>query len=256
MTPHWRLRTGICLLGLLWSVAVQAAHLTLTFEADDWMPFNGDGINHNGYAIDVLKAIFEPKGIAIVFRSTPWARAIGDARTGKCDGVIGAQRSEIAGFVIPQEELGQGRQAFYVRKDSAWRFQSTDSLKQVTLAVIKDYSYSQAINQYVRDHRDRVYVGVGEQPLQHNLQMLIHRRVDAVVDDETVMQYAIHRAGLTQQVVLAGYDTGTEKNYIAFSPANPASVTYASMLDEGMRRLRKNGQLRRILARYGLSDWK
>jgi len=46
------------------------------------------------------------------------------------------------------------------------------------------------------------------------------------------------------------------KLFIAFSPKNPKSQEYAKLLSEGTAALRASGELRKILAKYGLSDWR
>jgi polar amino acid transport system substrate-binding protein len=46
------------------------------------------------------------------------------------------------------------------------------------------------------------------------------------------------------------------KLYVAFSPHNPNSKVYAEILSKKMIDLRKSGKLAKILAPYGLKDWK
>jgi len=46
-----------------------------------------------------------------------------------------------------------------------------------------------------------------------------------------------------------------EEVYIAFSPAISSSKKYAAILDEGIKRLRKEGRLAEILGKYNLEDW-
>lgn len=43
--------------------------------------------------------------------------------------------------------------------------------------------------------------------------------------------------------------------YIAFSPAISQSKEYARILSEGVDTLRKSGELKTILKKYGLDDW-
>jgi polar amino acid transport system substrate-binding protein len=37
--------------------------------------------------------------------------------------------------------------------------------------------------------------------------------------------------------------------------ANPRAQAYADMLSDGVETLRRSGQLKRIMDRYGLPDW-
>jgi polar amino acid transport system substrate-binding protein len=47
----------------------------------------------------------------------------------------------------------------------------------------------------------------------------------------------------------------TEVLYLAFAPGKQGAER-AARLDAGIRSLRQSGELGRILARYGLGDWK
>jgi polar amino acid transport system substrate-binding protein len=54
----------------------------------------------------------------------------------------------------------------------------------------------------------------------------------------------------------AGTFGAPSKIYIAFSPANHKSKEYARILSEGIVSLRASGELKEILGKYGLDDWK
>ena len=43
--------------------------------------------------------------------------------------------------------------------------------------------------------------------------------------------------------------------YVAFTP-NPNGKRHAALFDAGMKKLRQNGKLTQILARYGQTDWR
>lgn len=62
---------------------------------------------------------------------------------------------------------------------------------------------------------------------------------------------------LTAQYIQAkGVAVKPEKACIAFSPALPQSEKYAEILSAGIAELRKSGELKQILSKYGLEDWK
>ena len=42
-----------------------------------------------GYAVEILKAIFEPQGIAVDYQKQPWSRALVDLEAGTNDAAIG-----------------------------------------------------------------------------------------------------------------------------------------------------------------------
>lgn len=232
---------------------------TITLKADYWMPFNGDGKTETGYMLDVAKAVFEPLGHKVVYVVTPWEKALSEGRTGKCTGVIGASTDDAPELVYPVEELGQSIQFFCVKAGSPWKYAGPASLKPIKLGIIKDYAYFKELDDYIKANPSRVVYGTGDSPLEMNLARLAQGELGAVVDDRSVLKYTLARMSLQGKVTIAPAASEASKPaklYIAFSPRNPKAGDYARILAEGVVELRKSGQLQKILAKYGLSDWK
>jgi polar amino acid transport system substrate-binding protein len=244
---------GVLLTAVL---ATAGAQKIISLEADYWMPFNGDGKAETGYMIDIAKAVFEPKGYQVTFTVTPWARAVADTRSGKANAVVAAGVDDAPDFVFPKEEQGLGVQTFYVKAGSPWKYSGVESLKGLKLAVIKDYTYFPELDDYVKASPAGLVVTFGEDPLRDNLRLLVAGSVDVVVDATAVLAYMTNKMGIKGKVAMAGNGGSPLKMYIAFSPADPKSKVYANMLSAGTIALRKSGELKKILTRYGLSDWK
>jgi polar amino acid transport system substrate-binding protein len=180
-------------------------------------------------------------------------------QAGKVDGAIGASKNDGKGLIFPTEELARTRMAFYVRKGSSWRFTARSSISEVTIGAIAGYDYRNWLNTYIRNNRDnftKVQVITGDEPLKRNLTKLMLERIDVVVDNEAVIQYVAKNIGISDNITCAGHDSEPSLLYIAFSPRNPQSSKYAEMLSQGIIRLRENGELKEILDKYGVSDWK
>jgi polar amino acid transport system substrate-binding protein len=148
---------------------------------------------------------------------------------------------------------------FCVKTGNPWKYSGAASLKTLKLGVIKDYTYFSAVDDYIKASPAGVVFGTGENPLQSNFTRLVQGEVGAVVDDRSVLKYTIAKMKLQGKVSIApaSAETAVPSNlYIAFPPKNPKSREYAKILDEGMVTLRKSGELQKILAKYGLTDWK
>jgi polar amino acid transport system substrate-binding protein len=232
---------------------------TITLKADSYMPFNGDGKAETGYVLDIARAIFESKGHKIVFTLTPWDKAVAETRTGKASGVIGASKEDTPDFVFPSEEQGESVMLFCVKSGSPWKFTSIDSLKTIKLGVIKDYTYVKVVDDYIKSSPAAVFFATGEHPLQANLTKLMEGEIGVVMDDRSVLKYTIAKMNLQGKVTFAMATSDVvkpSKLFIAFSPKNPKSQEYAKLLSEGMVALRASGELQKVLAKYGLSDWR
>ncbi len=238
---------------------------TITVVGDEWPPFNmiPDGIAPNrrreGYMIDILRAVFEPQGISIIYQLVPWNRALSDTRAGIYTAVVGASKVDGAGLVFPAEELAINRLGFYTLSTSVWTFDGVASLSEVSLGVIAGYDYREWLNDYIRRYGDderRVQIMSGDRALEANFRKLLNGRIDAIVDSETSLRYTAWQLNVEAKVREAGRGSEPTNIYVAFSPESPYAVDLADMLSNGVRELRSNGRLASILAAYGLTDWK
>lgn len=230
----------------------------ILLAADPWCPYNCDGQEeHSGFMVDIARAVFEKNGYRIIYVTVPWARAIHGTRTGQYDGIVGAGRNETPDFVFPDIEQGLASHTFYVKKGNAWRYDGPASLDQVTLGVIRHYSYGLLFDTYIQQHKNdpaRVQVISGESGLALNVRKLVANRIDVLIEDRSVFQYFLHQTGLSDEFDPAGI-AGLEPVYIAFSPNLADAPRYADLLTRGMIALRQSGALSDILKTYGLEDW-
>lgn len=255
-----RTRLTSLFLVLLSALAPAAAMAdTITLKADSWMPFNGDGQSETGYMLDLARTLLEAKGHKVVYVMTPWDKAVAEAKSGKCTGVIGASPEDAPDLIYPPNEEGQSIQLFCVRNGSPWKYAGIGSLKTIKLGIIKDYTYFDDLDAYIKANPGNVVYGAGDEPLQSNLARLLEGEVGAVVDDRSVLKYTIAKMKLQGKVAFAvstSEATKTSKLYIAFSPKTPKAGEYARIISDGVAAMRASGALAKLLAKYGLTDWK
>jgi polar amino acid transport system substrate-binding protein len=203
--------------------------------------------------------VFEAAGHTVVYKNVPWKRAIAGARSGLYTGILGALKKEASDFVYPEEELGQDIIAFYVRKNSVWRFEGAASIEHVSIGVAAGYDYRDWLNTYIQTHSGndrRVQVVSGIDPLKQNLKKLLYKRIDVLVGNEAAIRYKAKSMGFMNKIRPAGYGREPANLYISFSPNLPESQMLARQLSDGIAELRRYGQLKTILDRYDLDDWK
>lgn len=233
---------------------------SILLTADAWLPFNGvSGSGPEGYMIEIARNIFEENGIQINYINVPWPRAISGTMEGMFNGAVGASRGDGEDLIFPQEELGRGYLAFYIYKDTNWKFTGEKSLFDKSLAVINSYDYRPWLGKYIKENSDnseKIQIMSGETPLDQNIRKLISGRVDVVVGNESSIRYAAQKMGVLDDIKSAGYDDKVAYLYIGFSPADENSPYYADLLSEGIIKMRTDGSLDGILNRYGLFDWK
>jgi polar amino acid transport system substrate-binding protein len=125
------------------------------------------------------------------------------------------------------------------------------------IGAIRGYEYGGRLTEQIHAYGEdptRVQLLAGDDALEKNLRKLVAGRVDLVPEDSNRLHLVIRDLGLADAIEILHEDE-PDLHYIAFSPANPKSPAYASILNEGVARLRASGRLRAILDRYGLEDW-
>ena len=251
------------LLAVLWvcsSMSLRAD--TITIVADPWCPYNCEPESDApGFMVEIARRVFAEVGIEVRYETLPWVRALQATEAGEYNGAIGASRYEASGFVFPDIEQGRMRNGFWVVRESDWHFHGIESLTDINLATLAGYSYGPQVEEYLNDpaNAQRVTQLYGSTPLQNGLNMLQRGRIDALLEDEYVFRYEVKQRNEVDHYRLAGrvgLDPLFSDVYIAFSPALTSSERYARILGEGMARLRASGELDKILARYGVSDWR
>lgn len=244
--------------GLLLALAPDAASAQpLTLRADAWCPYNCQpDTDKPGYMVEVASKIFADAG-GVNYQLMPWTRALEEAKTGRIQAVTGATRADGEGLVFGTEALGATINVIITKRGERWRYTGIDSLAGKRLAAVSDYSYGPELDEYIARHADdssMVELAAGDDVTDQNLKKLLAGRVDVVIEDRNVAEFALVAQGMDGLVDMYPTDAGTPL-FIAFSPADPAAKAKADMLDKGIRALRQSGDLSRILARYGLQDW-
>nr|BFD62196.1 ABC transporter substrate-binding protein [Bdellovibrio sp. HM001] len=231
----------------------------IVLRSDYWCPYVCNPESSTpGYMVEIAKAVFEPQGHHIQIVTTNWARSVKDARANKAQGILGACVADAPDFIFPKNSLGLMKNAFFVPKDSQWEYTGRSSLQGKRIGVINGYAYGGSVDPLIR-HRHRTFIPFsGDRPLEQMIRMLNARRLDGFIENPLVLQYLTHtNHHKFENYKIAGWvEDEAVDLFIAFSPNNPHSETYADILSRGVEELRRNGELQRILNKYNLHDWK
>lgn len=247
---------GVLGLLALWSQSSAAAE-TISIRADTWCPYNCVPGDKPGYMIELARGAFG-QGYTIDYQTLNWARAIAETREQKFVAIVGAAKNDAEDFVFPDTPLGLSRSCFYTKTGSPWKYKDLGSLEGNAIGVIKDYTYGDEIDGYVKKHEKdakRIDVVSGDNPLDINIKKLKAGRITAFIEDEAVMTYTLDSKKMSGEMQQAGCVKETPL-FIAFGPKNPKAKEYAKVLGDYVAKSRKDGSLGKLLAKYGLKDWK
>ncbi|MDX1453015.1 MAG: transporter substrate-binding domain-containing protein [Oleiphilaceae bacterium] len=232
---------------------------TLTIRADEWFPMNGDPFSEQpGYMIELAEVILAPHGHTVEYRTMPWERSLTMVREGKFDCVVGAYIDDAPDFVFPEQEWGINKSTFYVKQGESWRYTGIESLRDIKIGTIGSYAYSDEFDAYVEANKQssKVQVLKANNALEQNIKKVLAGRITATVESDLVMEAKLKEMGLQGQLVPAGLLSDGDAMYIACSPAKESSKHYVKLFSEGVEALRQSGQLKTILEKYGLVDWR
>ena len=230
----------------------------------DWCPYictqkeNPNKLAQNpGYIIEIVQ--YALRDIQISYESPSWKRSLLETRKGTYDAIVGIYTSVAPDFIYPKNELGFSKMCFYVHKDNAWEYKGINSLSKIVLGTIEGYFYDEGeVDAYIAKNlsdNSKIEYIPGEKGIIQNLEKMMLNRISAVIDDYQVVGYTIHRNNLPKAFKRAGCLEGIDV-HIGFSPAKPKSKEYADRISSAVKELRTSGELKKILNKYFIKDWK
>ncbi len=231
--------------------AVSAAPVVRIGAEDDWYPYSGArGGRPVGMVPEIVLAAYAAVDVRVELVSLPYARCMKLAATSHLLGCFDTLRNPLVEqqYRWARQPLLRARINIYAKAGMA---QGSDKPVQLAdlrgklVAVTNGYEYGMAFDGDAAMRRD-----VGTSDL-FALQKLARGRVDyALVYDRVVDTLLAAHPELRGQVKAVG--TLIEPDiYISFAPAYPQVARYIALFDEGMARIKQNGDYARITSRWG-----
>lgn len=237
------IRVTCAALLLLFNMTSAAHALTLAVE-DAWEPYaNPDG---TGMSTDIVRAAFRSVGIEATFEVIPYARLLQEVQAGKYVGGFNVARepSREDAFLWGKEMLFLARAHYYhyrarlLKASSATELQSGEKV-----GVILGYEYGELFHE-----NNRIFKVWGKRHDQI-LRMLQAGRVDTVILFEKTANLFLDEMKL-QEEVFAAFPSEPSRIYVAFSRQHPEAGHYLEKLDQGLARIKANGEYQAILEKY------
>lgn len=251
--------SSICVAALM--AFANAAHAdTISIRGDSWCPYNCDPKDAKpGYMIEIAKEVFGKAGHTVDYQTLTWSRALEKVKAGEFTAAVGAAKDDAPELVYGTAPLGKQANTFAIRADDSFTYNGLASLEGKAVGVISGYAYNDELDAYIEKNKadpKKVQAAAGDDALTTNMNKLVAKRVDLVLEDANVLANQIVTQKLDGKVKITDSAVKTLDLYIAFSPANPKAKEYAALLDKGVDELRTSGKLAAILAKYGVKDWK
>lgn len=250
---------GICLMST-WLHSVKAetskkAEDVFTFVANEWCPQQCEHEpNYKGYVVEILEAALNEVQASYTIEWVPWSRGLDMVRRGKIDGMLGPTIEGFPEYHFGDEIIGHQEYCFYTNRDSDWTYNKPEDLFGQKIAYLKESGLG-SLEDFFTKNKTKIKTHefvLGNDIIKTEFQFLEKKRCDAVILTSDAVQYAIGRKIIPDQFRSAGC-LGKETLAIGFSKVNLArSKKLSKMLDEGLRKIKSNGEYDKILKKYNM----
>lgn len=233
------------------------AQRTIEVRADDWCPYTCDPKSgENGFIIDLAKKILESKGYKVSYKLLNWARSIKDTRLGKYDAIAGAAKSDAPDFQFPKEHYSWQKIAFFGSAKSTLKASTAQDFAGKKLGIINSYSYDDATNLAVEKKEAFLEIVSGDDGLLSLTRMVLDGRIDGFLENPAVFKTFAKKNGVKYEdfKILGTPKMDKQLLYIAFGPKVKDAAKLNTLIDQGIKALRKNGEYQKLLEKYNLED--
>ncbi|MFC4161399.1 substrate-binding periplasmic protein [Chitinimonas lacunae] len=250
------LRMSVLAAGLIYgtTVAVQAAEV-VKVSLSPWCPYICTDPVKPGALIETITAAFATKGLQVRYIDVPWTRQIAMVRKGEVDAMSGVGKADVPDLVFPARSTGRYQPCFYTLANSTWQYEGIPSLKNIRLSVLKDTTFSKEVDEYINGEGKRsgkVDFLHDEDYLTQHFRKLEAKRVDVVLDDATVVNHFLNEKRLAKPRQAGCLKASAL--WLGFSPVGKNTKTYLAAYEQGLETIRKSGQLKAILGKYGIDE--
>ncbi len=264
MITHSRIPGFFLSLGFLSGMALGNETATHPFKdkpiilvTNEWCPQHCMEGELKGYVIEIVEAALHEEKLPFEIVFQPWLRGLRDVELGRKDGLLTPTVPGFSQFIFHEEAVGFQEYCFYASRQSQWTFRTNADLLGQRVAFL-DESGLGPLETYMHDNPSRIHVtrfASDKSYAPRIFQFLSSNRTDLVIITSDVYEFSVKHKIIPDEFRSAGC-LGKEKMAVGLTKINEArSRLIAKALDSGIRKLRKSGQLKEILKKYGLTDW-
>lgn len=219
----------------------------VTAVGDPWPPFGDPGRPSKGLSVEIVRSAMEVQGYDLQMSFMPWARAEDGVRKGTYDFLIYVWKTEERkSAMIYSDSYCENRLTFFKLNEDDFEFNGMNSLKGLTIGVVRDYGYG---DEFMKAQ------GFKREPaldFMTNVKKLAAGRIDLTVEDEVVARSMLLGTDLEDKVVQTDNALSVEPLYVTSGLVNPRGKELIEAFNKGLIEIKRNGTYDLILENYGL----
>lgn len=218
---------------------------TLTIHTEAWEDYTeADG---TGFAWDILRAVYEPAGVALEIDTMPYARAVAHVTRGRADAWVASYRGEVDEVVYPRWHFDADAVEAVMRPELAAVWDGPETLADRPVAWIRGYRLNTYLDVPMRvtrlDERDSA------------IRMIDRGRIDAFLDAAFEVERLM--ANLPDGLSADGFARRHLVNlplFMAYAPTEKGR-RMAALWDTRFETLLKSGRIAEIYDKHDMKVW-
>ncbi|WP_416427096.1 transporter substrate-binding domain-containing protein [Pseudomonas sp. App30] len=209
------------------------AHIQVASE--EWSDYtNADG---SGLAWDILRKVFEPAGVKLETRSTPYMRSVGLVQRGEADAWVGSYHDEIANTLYPRWHYDTDH--IYALGLADKPAPTLNTIGHFRLAWVRGYGFERYLPGIHQFNEVQRRTGI--------LPMLLHDRADYYIDAQTEILGVLKQADQPGRFKLT--HIAELPLFLGFADT-PNGRALLALFDRRMDQLVPSGELRPLFDRW------
>ncbi|MDM8524678.1 transporter substrate-binding domain-containing protein [Desulfococcaceae bacterium HSG8] len=240
----------VLMLWLIFAAEGTASEKTVSIATSAWEPYCGKFLPNYGIEPEIVSAAYARSGYKAEFRFMAWVSALEEVRNGVYDAVTSASfTKERAKDYLYSDSYMESPVVFYKRKDSQITWRRLEDLKPYKIGVVRGYAYSPEF-----DKTDFLQKRISKTEMV-NIRKLLLKQADLIVMDRFVGHYLIHKKLYKHErdiLEVLSPPLFTDKLHLMFSKKTPDVLKKTEAFNSGLKKIREDGTLVRILEKHGL----
>ncbi|WP_342608509.1 substrate-binding periplasmic protein [Vibrio tritonius] len=213
---------------------------------NEWPPYVIDGNPPTGLSVDIVKAAYATQGYDIQIEIKPWSRSLKEAEYGRDVVVIAAWYSDTRkDTLLFSDPYLYNEISLVTLKDNQFEWGTYKDLNGKTVGVIKSYAYDDDFLQ------SPWLMRIEASDLLTNIHKVMNGRIDMFIEEYRVALWTMRKNKIPPNLFTKIYPNVAYSGlYVASGKANPKAKVYIEAFNRGLRLIRSNGELDRIVKKY------
>jgi len=213
----------------------------LKLVTPSWKNFTEE--NGQGFYFDLMRMVYEPMGVSVIYEIAPWVRCEKLVLEDKADALVGSYKEKADLYHYPSKPIWLDISAVAYKK-STIDWSGISSLNRRNVGWIRGYGYDAYIDADMMIHK------VNDN--KHGWKMLMLNHLDFYIDSLTDLNLYIEDMGIDRNAI-ATQPLITEKMYIRFSDTQKGKKL-ADIYDHRIISLIETGQLKTLYEKWGYAE--